>query len=72
MNGAVGPAPRILKHMAFIIQNTQWKNEDKHTEPHSHKLWNIAESIGYQFDNIIHVPYSTQQYNAQQVVFGKT
>ena len=58
-------------HMAFIIQNTQWKNEDKHTEPHSHKLWNIAEGIGYQFDNIIHVPYSTQQYNAQQVEFGK-
>lgn len=58
-------------HMAFIIQNTQWKNEDKHTEPHSHKLWNIAESVGYTFDNIIHVPYSTQQYNAQQVTYAK-
>lgn len=58
-------------YMAFIIQNTQWKNEDKHTEPHSHKLWNIAERIGYQFNNIIHVPYSTQQYNAQQVTYAK-
>jgi len=58
-------------YMAFIIQNTQWKNEDKRTEPHSHKLWNIAESMGFHFENIIHVPYSTEQYNAQQVNYSK-
>lgn len=59
--------------MALLIQNTQWRNEDKHTEPHSHVLWNIAEDerIGFKFVQLIHIPYSTQQYNAQQVDYAK-
>ncbi len=59
-------------YLAFIIQNTQWLNEDKKTEPHSHKLWNLAvETKGFKFENIIHVPYSSEQYNAQQVNYAK-
>lgn len=58
-------------HMAFIVQNTQWKNEDKHVEPHSHVMWNLAENVGFKFDQLIQVPYSTQQYNAQQVEKAK-
>lgn len=58
-------------HMAFVIQNTQWKNEDKHVEPHSHILWNVAENIGFKFKNLIHLPYLTQQYNAQQIEYAK-
>jgi len=57
-------------YVAFIIQNTQWLN-DKKTEPHSHKIWNIAEDNGFIFETIIHAPYSTEQYNAQQVNYAK-
>ena len=58
--------------IAFIIQNTQWKNEDKHVEPHSHVIWNLAEAAGFEFEHLIQVPYSTQQYNAQMVEYAKT
>ena len=58
-------------YLAFIIQNTQWKNEDKHVEPHSHVMWNLAEAAGFQFEHLIQVPYSTQQYNAQMVEYAK-
>lgn len=57
--------------LAFIIQNTQWKNEDKSVEPHSHIMWNIAEDSGFEFEHLIQVPYSTQQYNAQMVEYAK-
>ena len=57
--------------MAFIIQNTQWRTEDKHVEPHSHVLWNLAESVGFEFDQLIQVPYSPQQYTPQQVEKAK-
>lgn len=57
--------------LAFIIQNTQWKNEDKHVEPHSHVMWNLAEAAGFKFEHLIQVPYSTQQYNAQMVNHAK-
>jgi len=58
-------------YMAFIIQNTQWLNTNKKQEPHSHKLWNIASANGFEFESIVHVPYSSQQYNAQQVDYAK-
>jgi DNA modification methylase len=58
-------------YLAFIIQNTQWLNDNKKTEPHSHKIWNLAEKTGFEFETIIHVPYSTEQYNAQQVNYAK-
>jgi DNA modification methylase len=57
-------------YVAFIIQNTQWLN-DKKTEPHSHKIWNCAEKAGFTFETLIHVPYSSEQYNAQQVNYAK-
>jgi len=57
-------------YLAFIIQNTQWLN-DKKTEPHSHKIWNCAEKAGFTFEALIHVPYSSEQYNAQQVNYAK-
>jgi len=62
---------RIGGVMAFIIQNTQWKTEDKHVEPHSHVLWTLAEKAGFKFDQLIQVPYSTHQYNPQQVEKAK-
>ena len=58
-------------YLVFIIQNTQWKNDDKHVEPHSHIMWNIAETAGFKFEHLIQVPYSTQQYNAQMVTYAK-
>jgi len=59
-------------YLVFIIQNTQWLNDEKKTEPHSHNLWNIAvETKGFEFEQLIHVPYSTEQYNAQQVNYAK-
>jgi len=57
--------------LAFIIGNTQWTTEDKHVEPHSHIMWNIAEAAGFKFEHIIHVPYSTQQYNGNMVNYAK-
>ena len=58
-------------YVAFIIQNTQWLNDNKKTEPHSHKIWNCAEKAGFSFEALIHVPYSSEQYNAQQVIYAK-
>lgn len=58
-------------YVAFIIQNTQWLNDNKKTEPHSHKIWNCAEKAGFTFETLIHVPYSSEQYNAQQVNYAK-
>lgn len=58
-------------YLAFIIQSTQWLNDNKKVEPHSHKIWNIAEKTGFEFESLIHVPYSTEQYNAQQVAWVK-
>jgi len=58
-------------YVAFIIQNTQWLNDNKKVEPHSHKIWNCAEKAGFTFETLIHVPYSSEQYNAQQVNYAK-
>ena len=65
--------PKVVDggYVAFIIQNTQWLNDNKKVEPHSHKIWNIAEKAGFTFEALIHVPYSSEQYNAQQVIYAK-
>ena len=58
-------------YIAFIISSTQWPNDNKNVEPHFHKLWNIAENSGFVFENLIHIPYSTEQYNGNQVKIAK-
>jgi len=53
-------------YLAFIIQGTQWKNNLK-LEDHAFKLYKILEDLGFEFEQRIICPYSTEQYNAQQV-----
>jgi len=52
--------------VAFIIQGTQWKNNLK-LEDHAIKLYKLLDNLGFEFEQRIICPYSTEQYNAQQV-----
>jgi len=55
--------------LALLIQNTQWRN-DRKVEPHAFKLFGLLTKY-LDFENHVIVPYSTQQYNAQQVNIAK-
>jgi hypothetical protein len=53
-------------YLAYIIQGTQWKNDNHNLEDHAFELYHIAKSEGFQFEQRIICPYP-DQYNAQQV-----
>lgn len=55
--------------LALLIQSTQWRN-DRKVEPHALKLFNSLSKY-FDFEHHIIVPYSTQQYNPQQVNIAK-
>jgi len=57
-------------YIALIIQGTQWKNDLK-LEDHAIQLYKLLDNSGFKFIQRIIVPYSTQQYNAQQVNIAK-
>lgn len=57
-------------YIALVIQGTQWKNKLQ-LEDHAFKLYKILEKH-FEFEQRIICPYSTQQYNAQQVEIAKT
>jgi len=58
-------------YVAFVIQPTQWLNNNHEFEDHIIKIINIFEKNGFsEFMRYI-LPYSTQQYNAQMVEIAK-
>jgi len=56
--------------ITLIIGGTQWPNEDKHLEDHAIDIYNIFKKY-FKFEQRIIVPYSTQQYNGNQVDIAK-
>lgn len=57
--------------IALIIQPTQWKSEGKKFNDH---IVDIISSVGnkrLELENRVSCPYSTEQYNAQQVEWAK-
>lgn len=57
--------------IALVIQPTQWKNDDKSFEDHIIKLISIFEKYKFMEEMRYILPYSSQQYNAQQVEIAK-
>ena len=58
-------------YVALVIQATQWKTEGKYREDHAYVLMKELEKIGFKLDQRFILPYSTEQYNAQQVEYAK-
>jgi len=57
--------------IALIIQPTQWKTDDKQFADH---VLDIVSGVGNKklvLENRVSCPYSTEQYNAQQVTWAK-
>jgi DNA-binding CsgD family transcriptional regulator len=57
--------------IALIIQPTQWKSENKKFNDH---ITDIISGVGnkrLELENRVSCPYSTEQYNAQQVEWAK-
>lgn len=53
-------------YLAFIISGTQWPN-NLIFEDHSHKFMVMLDKLGFKEEQRIICPYSTQQYNGNQV-----
>lgn len=52
--------------IALIIQGSQWKN-NLVLEDHAFEISKMMDKIGFKIQQRIICPYSTEQYNAQQV-----
>ncbi len=52
--------------IALIIQATQWKNNNIRID-HAFDISNIMKKSGFEIEQRIICPYSTEQYNAQMV-----
>jgi len=57
-------------YIALIIQSTQWKNNLK-LEDHQYEIQRMFRELGFEFEQRIICPYSTEQYIAQQVEKAK-
>lgn len=56
--------------IALIIQGSQWKN-NLVLEDHSFEIAKRMDKLGFKIQQRIICPYSTEQYNAQQVIKAK-
>ena len=56
--------------IALIIQETQWKN-NLILEDHAFEIAKRMDKLGFKIQQRIICPYSTEQYNAQQVNIAK-
>ncbi len=56
--------------IALIIQATQWKNNNVRID-HAFDLMKMMDKIGFEVEQRIICPYSTEQYNAQMVEKAK-
>jgi len=57
-------------YVALVIQGTQWKN-NLILEDHALQLHQLFQKNGFELEQRIILPYSTEQYNAQQVTKSK-
>jgi len=57
--------------VALLIQPTQWKSDDKQFTDHVMHLVNGINTERLTLENRVSCPYSTEQYNAQQVNYAK-
>jgi transcriptional regulator with XRE-family HTH domain len=55
-------------YIALIIQPTQWKSENKQFTDH---IAHLLNDVQLPIETRIQAPYSTEQYNAQQVNWAK-
>ena len=55
-------------YIALIIQPTQWKSENKEFTDH---IAHLLRDVDLPLETRISAPYSTEQYNAQQVEWAK-
>jgi len=53
-------------HLAFIISGTQWPN-DLIYEDHAFELMKMLDKLGLKEEQRVICPYSTQQYNGNQI-----
>ena len=58
--------------IALLIQPTQWKSENKNYTDHVTDLVKNINQKKLILENRVSCPYSTQQYNPQQVEWAKT
>lgn len=58
-------------YVAFVISPTQWPNEKHKFEDHIIKIINIFEKNGFKEEIRYILPYSTEQYNGNQVNIAK-
>jgi len=56
--------------IALIIQGSQWKN-NLILEDHAFEIAKMMDKLGFKIQQRIICPYSTEQYNAQQVIKAK-
>ena len=56
--------------VALIIQATQWKNNNVRID-HAFDICEMFRKLGYEIEQRIICPYSTEQYNAQMVIKAK-
>lgn len=54
--------------IALLIQPTQWKSENKDFTDH---VMDVLKGVNLKVENRVSCPYSTEQYNAQQVEWAK-
>ncbi len=57
--------------VSFVISPTQYPNENHKFEDHISKVINIFEKSGFEEEMRFVLPYSTQQYNGNQVDIAK-
>lgn len=57
--------------IALLIQPTQWKSDDKQYTDHVTDLVRAVGNKRLVLENRVSCPYSTEQYNAQQVEWAK-
>jgi len=57
--------------VAFVIQPTQWKSDNREFEDHTLKIYSLFEKNGFKERMRFMLPYSTQQYTPQQVEIAK-
>lgn len=58
-------------YIGLVIAATQWPNENKEREDHAFQLTKIAEEAGFKLVQRFVLPYSTEQYNGNQVNTAK-
>jgi len=71
MRECAGKMP-TSSHVALLIQPTQWRSDDRQVVDHVFDILMRLNTKKMILERRISCPYSTEQYNAQQVEWAKT